>query len=156
MDPTRPSSRLFHASTSLWIYLTQLRQEWNVYRSKSMCVSAPSRVLCRLPAGQRRAWWNQPSSPIFAHRDSRFIQPNAIPKLARHLLVHLIEPFTIVCEHAASNLIPTAEFDLQKPVRVSKRLPGCADDIRFAVSKNIFRLLKSRDSSRSNHRRRKS
>src|SRR5207302_10575552 len=91
---------------------------------------------------------NESSFAIVAHCDFSLIEIHSIPKLARHLLVHLIEPFAVVRKDAPSNLVSMPQSHLQKPIRVGKRLPSGRYDISFAAFKNTLGLFESCDASR--------
>src|SRR5215813_7200816 len=104
---------------------------------------------------QRRklAGRHQPPPTVVTQRNPRLIQVHSIPQLARYLLVHLIEPLTIIRKYATPDLVSAPKPYLEEPVRVGQRLTSGGNNISFPVAKDRFRLLKSRDSARGDHRR---
>ena len=82
---------------------------------------------------QLPAWRNQPALAIAAAGNIRLVERLAIPQLARHLLVHLVEPLAVVRERAAPDAVAVTLLDLQEPVGIGERLPRGADRVGLAA-----------------------
>src|SRR5215471_4971643 len=76
---------------------------------------------------------DEAAPPILALRNIRLVNFDAVPELAGHLFVHLVESLAVVGEFAAADFRPTSHSEFQEPIRIGQRLAGRADDIRFAV-----------------------
>src|SRR2546425_3244620 len=77
----------------------------------------------------------------------RRVDVHAVPQLAGHLLVLLVEPLAVVGELAAPHEVAIAEADLPEPVGIGQRLAGGADEVRVAALEDGFRLLERPDAA---------
>src|SRR5262249_54730722 len=59
---------------------------------------------------------------VFGLLDAGLVERDAVPELARHLLVLLVEAFAVIRELADADFLAAAEPDLQEPVGVGERL----------------------------------
>src|SRR5215510_5250253 len=76
-----------------------------------------------------------------------------IPELARHLFVALVEPFAVVRELAAPDLIAVPEADFPEPVGIGKGLTGGRHAIRLTLLQNRLGLIERRDAAARHDRR---
>src|SRR5437868_324890 len=70
---------------------------------------------------------------VAGERDVGRIERIAIPQLARHLLVLLVERLAVVGELAAPDLAAAALADLAEPVRVREALARRCDEVGVAA-----------------------
>ena len=84
---------------------------------------------------------------------SRIGEIGAIPQLARHLPMTLIERFAVVGERAAAHLAAEAEPDLAEPVGIGQRLARRADDVGGAGGEDRFGLVERMDAAGDDDRR---
>src|SRR5687768_1542360 len=62
----------------------------------------------------------------------------AVPQLARHLLVVLVQPLAVVRELAAPDEVTVAEVNLAVPVGVREALTRGGDDVGLAALENAL------------------
>ena len=66
----------------------------------------------------------------------------AIPQLAGHLLVLLVEAFAVVGEQAAAHFVATAQPHLLPPIGVGEALPRGGDEALCALARAIPIFIK--------------
>src|SRR6266404_5623265 len=72
---------------------------------------------------------------------ARRVDLHAVPELARHLLVLLVQALAVVGELAAPHEGAVAEADLPEPVGIGQRLARGADEVGLAALEDALRLL---------------
>src|SRR5215467_7114097 len=85
-------------------------------------------------------------------RNSRFIEVNAIPQLARHRSMRLVQGLTVIRVSTTAHFITAAEFHFYKPIRIGERLACHADDVRVAVAQDLFSLFEGREPASRDYR----
>src|SRR5262245_49685379 len=83
--------------------------------------------------------------PVVAQALARLAEVRPIPELARHLLVHLIEPLTVVRVLATPHVGTESGANLAEPVGVRKRLPRERNDVCVAAGENALGLIEECD-----------
>src|SRR5690606_1036501 len=87
------------------------------------------------PAGR-----DEPATTIAREQHPVLVEPFAIPALAGHFLVRLVERLAVVREEAAPDLVPASAPDLQEPIGIGERLPRRRDDVGIAARKDLLGL----------------
>src|SRR5690606_35617802 len=90
---------------------------------------------------------------VGGERDVGRVQLLAIPQLAGHLLVLLVERLAVVRELAATDLGGAAGPDLRELVRIRERLPRGRDEVRVAALEDRLGLREVADAARGHDRR---
>ena len=76
--------------------------------------------------------WFKPPASVIDSRNTRFIEINTIPQLARNRPVRLVQCFTVIRVGTSSHRITSTKSHLHEPVRIRERLAGHADDVSLA------------------------
>src|SRR5207248_10353349 len=101
------------------------------------------RVALRRRPRRRR----QPALAVARQARVGRVDLHAVPELARHLLVLLIQALAVVGELAAPHEGTVAEADLSEPVGIGQRLARGADEVGLAAVEDAFRLLEGADAA---------
>src|SRR3954462_14548641 len=153
----RPMSWPARFTTLSWISVDAPRVLRNLCMTASWCWSQMQQAAFHAPHGGRPsaaqpARGDQPALAVAGERDVRRIELFAIPQLAGHLLVLLIERLAVVGELAAPDLVAAALAQLAEPVGVGKALARGRDDVGLAALENLLGLGELADAAGGDHR----
>src|SRR6185436_5871474 len=149
----RPSSSPSRLTTRPWInevapsVVRDICMSIAPFVGDEEAIDIPSEIFWLLP---RR---DQPALAVGRERDARGVELIAIPQLARHLLVLLVERLAVVGELTATDLGATALPDLGEPVGVGEALARRCDDVGLAAREQLLGLAELADPAGGDHRR---
>src|SRR5436309_12475256 len=100
-------------------------------------------------AAQRRRRRRRRQPPLAVARQAHVgrVEPHAVPELASHLFVLLVQALAIVGELATPHQMTIPQADLPKPVRIGQRLARGADEVGLAALQDALSLLEGADAA---------
>src|SRR5919197_6374071 len=109
---------------------------WFLKAPGCRALAAGSRVR-RRPPGRS----DEPALTVGRQRDAGFVEKRAIPELAGHLLVTLIQTFAVIRELAAPHVAAESEPNLHEPIGIGQRLACRTDEVCFTAGEDRFGLV---------------